>query len=649
MTTKLFEPIVVRGMTIKNRIVMAPLSTNFPVRSEQSKIFYAERAEGGVGAITLGATNIDAFFSDRFIEGVREWVINPVHEYGVKIGPELWHGNLNPTLPAKGIMQEWVAPSAGSPLGGRVLSSVLRAPAECFCRELSISEIQEIIARFARAAARAKEAGFDYIDVHGAHGHNLPDQFFSPRDNRRNDIYGGSFAGRIRFSIELATAIRSTIGDNFPFFWRLSSEHGLPGDYTLDEAVEYASKLVEAGVDVIDVSYGHEIAYEAAPVRSISVCPGPEEPMGTFIPFAEVFKRRLSVPIIGVGGIRTIEVAEEALSRGKVDMIAVGRQLLADPYWVQKVASGRFDDIRPCICCNTCITTFRDEQAPIRCAVNASLGRDKEFQIKPAQSTKTVLVVGGGPAGMEAALVAAQRGHDVTLIERAKRLGGTLLLANETPSKPTINNLIRYLSNQVEKAGVKIKLNEEVSLESVEKMKPDVVVLATGASPCMPDVTGLSGNKKVVTAADVLSGQVEAGHRVVILGGGLVACDTAEFLASRGQKVTIVEVLPDIASEMHLFQRQFISYRLGGKGVVIITSVKDEKGTEEGLLVTDKWGRDYLLKADTIVIATGAKPNNELLTKLEGKVTEMYSIGDCVEARRIINAIAEGTSAGSRI
>ena len=642
---KLFEPITIREMEIKNRILMAPIATNFPLRHEQSKHFYLERAKGGVGAITLGATNIDAFFSDKFIDGARTWVIDTVHEYDVKIGPELWHGNLFPTLPMRGVMQEWVAPSAGTPLGGKSLARVIHAPSNCYCRELTVSEIGDIIAKFVRAAQRAKGAGFDYITIHAGHGHNLADQFFSPRDNRRTDSYGGDLAGRMRFGIELAKALRSGIGDDYPLFWRMSAVHFLPGEHTLDESVAYAVELVKAGVDVIDVSIGHEESYTSAPTPLLL---GPDEPMGGFIPYAEAFKHRLSVPVIGVGRIHSLEVAEEVISQGKVDMVNVARQLLADPYWPQKIASGRFDDINPCQCCNTCIWTFREEQKPIQCVVNPSLGKEREYEIKPTERVKKVLVVGGGPAGMKAAQVAAQRGHEVSLVEKGDRLGGMLLWQENLPHKPTMTSLITYLSREVQKAGVHVRLNEEASLESIKEMQPDVVIVATGANPARPDIPGI-GMNTVVPVLDILGGQKEAGDKVAIIGGGLVACDTAELLATKGKKVTLVETLPSIAAELYPFESHYICYKLGSKGVVMMTGVKNEEVTEEGLQVTDAWGQGYTIKADTIVVAVGATPNDGLVKVLERKVPELYSIGDCVKARRIINAVHEGASIGYQI
>jgi 2,4-dienoyl-CoA reductase-like NADH-dependent reductase (Old Yellow Enzyme family)/thioredoxin reductase len=642
---KVFEPITIRKMKIKNRFLMAPLATNYPLRSEQSKNFYLERSKGGIGAVTLGATNIDAFFSDRFVDGVRESVIDTVHDYDVKIGPELWQGNLLPSLPIKGGMQEWVAPSTGTPIGGKSLSRALHAPSDCYCRELLVSEIEEVIAKFARAAARAKEAGFDYVAIHAGHGHNLADQFFSPRDNRRTDEYGGDLARRMRFGLELAKALRSALGDDYPLFWRMSAEHLLPGGHTLEESVEYAGELVKAGVDVIDVSIGHEETYISAPK---SLLLGADDPMGGFIHYAEAFKRKLSAPVIGVGRIHSLEIAEEVVSQGKADMVNIGRQLLADPHWVEKIASGRFEDVNPCQCCNICIWTFREEQAPIKCAVNPSMGREAEYTIRPAEKRRKVLVIGGGPAGMEAAKVAAQRKHEVILFEKENRLGGLLLWQERLPHKPTVGDLIKYLSKQVEKAGAEIRLSEECSSASIKKIDPDVVIVAAGSNPVTPDIPGI-GMGHVVTALDILVGKKQAGEKVAIIGGGLVGCDVAELLAAQGKKVTMVEVLPRMASELYAFQSHEICFKLGAKGVIMMTNIKGEKVTETGLLVTDRWDRDYAIEADTVVVAVGAEPNNAIATELDGKVPELYAIGDCVNPRRLINAIHEGADIGYRI
>lgn len=642
---KVFEPIKINEMEIKNRILMAPIATNFSLRSKQSQQFYEERAKGGVGAITLGATNIDAFFSKSFMDGVKNFVIDNVHRYDVKIGPELWQGNLMPSLPMKGIVQEWVAPSAGSPVGGRSLSRVLHAPSECYCRELTVSEIQEIIGKFADSAKRAKETGFDYITVHGGHGHNLADQFFSPRDNRRGDDYGGNLEGRMRFGLELSEALRKAVGEKYPIFWRMSAEHFLPGGHTLGESVQYAEELVKAGVDVIDVSIGHEETYISAP-RPLLL--GADENMGGFISYANAFKNKLNAPIIGVGRIHNLEVAEEIIRDGKADMVNVGRQLLADPHWVEKIRTKRVQDINPCQCCNTCIWTFREEQAPIKCVINPGLGKESEYVILPAEKKKKVVVVGGGPAGMEAAIITAKRGHNVTLFEKDEKLGGLLRWQEKLPQKPTIKLLIDYLCREVNKAGVQVNTGTKCSPFAIVSEAPDTVIIAAGSKPIRPDIPG-AGLECVVSALDILMDQERAGDRIVMIGGGLVACDTAALLAEQGKKVTILEKRSAIAPELYPFQSHEICIKLGAKGVDMWTNVKSEEIVEESIIVTDRWGRSYEIEADTIIIAVGSIPEDHLLKELRGVIPELYGIGDCIGARRMMDAFHEGAEIGFKI
>ena len=307
---KLFEPLTIRGMTLRNRIVMAPMGTNFSLVRGVSRAFYEERARGGVGAIVVGGVLVDALATDKFAGDFYEWIAKPVQAQGAKIGPQLFYGNLYPSNWGLGVIQEWVAPSPGTPPGAKAMLSLLRET-QCYCRELTIAEIEDIISRYAAAAKKAKEVGLDFVEMHACHGHNQPHQFFSPIDNRRTDRYGGDLKGRMRFSIEAAQRIREAVGDNYPFFWRLCAEEGLPGGYTLEECLELCAELEKAGVDVIDVSFGHEASYEPAPIASFTPSPGEEQPPATFVPFAEKIKQKVRIPVIGVGRIHTPELAEE--------------------------------------------------------------------------------------------------------------------------------------------------------------------------------------------------------------------------------------------------------------------------------------------------------------------------------------------------
>jgi len=519
--------------------------------------------------------------------------------------------------------------------------------AQAYCRELTVIEIKDIVSRYAAAAKKAKEVGFDFVEMHGCHGHNLPHQFFSPIDNRRSDGYGGDLAGRMRFSLEVAKAIRAAVGEDYPFFWRLCAEEALPGGYTLEECTSLCVELEKVGVDVIDVSFGHEANYEPVPMGHSSPIPGEERPPATFVPLAAAIKRRLNIPVIGVGRMQSLEVAEEALSQGKVDLIALARELLADPLWPQKMKAGKQDDVTPCIYCNHCIDTM-EKTEPIRCTVNAVTGREDEWAITPAKGVKKVLVVGGGPAGMEAARVAALRGHQVTLFEKGQALGGQLLLACKPPRKGRIKEFMDYLAGQMAKQGVLVNLGKEVTSELVTEIRPDALVLATGVDTIIPDIPGVNSSK-VVKAEDVLSGRVQVGPRVAVIGGGEVGCEVAELLAEKGKKVTVVELLDKMAAKLSPNGRHFLLYSLAKRGVVMVTGARINQITEEGLTITSRRGKQQAVPADHIVLAVGSRPNAVLAGEVKGKVESIYLIGDCVEPRRIADAIEEGFRVGLQL
>jgi len=640
---KLFEPITIRGMTLKNRVVMSPMGTNFSLVRGASRAFYEERAKGGVGAIVVGGVTVDALTSGVFAQAFYDWAVRPVQALGAKMGPQLFHGNLYPSYWGSGVIQEWVAPSPGTPPGAKVMIPMFRE-SQAYCRELTIAEIEDIISRYAAAAKKAKEVGFDFIEMHGPHGHNLPHQFFSPIDNHRSDRYGGNLAGRMRFSIEAAKAIRAAVGEDYPFFWRSCAEEGLPGGYTLAECTELCVQLEKAGVDVIDVSFGHEANYEPMPLAHFTPCPGEEQPTATFVPMAEAIKKRVSVPVIGVGRIHALDVAEQVLSQGKVDLVAIGRQLLADPRWPQKIAAGSQDEVTPCLCCNHCIDIL-EKMEPIRCSVNAAMGQEDEWIIRPAEQKKKVLVVGGGPGGMEAARVAALRGHQVALFERTKTLGGQLLLACQPPRKSKLKDFVNYLSGQMQKQGVRVELGKQVTPELIAEIKPDTLVLATGVETISPEIPGMN-RSNVVKAEQVLSGSAEVGPRVAVIGGGEVGCEVAELLAEKGKKVVVVEFLDEMATKLSPRARHFLLYNLAKKGVAMVTGARCQEITDKGLSITSRRGKQQTISADSIVLAVGSRPNTTLARKLEGKVKSIHLVGDCVEPRRIVHAISEGFRVG---
>jgi NADPH-dependent 2,4-dienoyl-CoA reductase/sulfur reductase-like enzyme len=494
-----------------------------------------------------------------------------------------------------------------------------------------VADIAEMVALFAKAAKRAKQAGFDAVEIHGAHRYLIA-QFLSPTWNKRQDEYGGELKNRARILIETIRAVRQAVGEKYPLTCRLNGkEYGVEGGTTLEEAQEVARMAEEAGVNAIHVSaWGVRSQIQAASLPTLP---------GALVPLAEGIKKVVTIPVIAVGRISP-ELGERVLQDGKADFVAIGRALIVDPELPNKVARGKLEDIRPCTACMAC----RDgllSGGELQCMVNPAVGREHEHPVRPAEKRKKVLIVGGGPAGMEAARVAASRGHEVILCEKEERLGGQLVVGAIPPHKGRIEPLTNYLVIQVKKLGVRVELGKEITLTAVQELKPDVVVLATGVLPLVPDIPGID-SINVVNAEDILNGKVVTGGRVIVLGGELVGCETAEFLAEKGKKVTITRRGLSMATKVGPSLRERLLDRLAEKGVTMLTGVKYDAITERGLAITTSDGRKETIEADTIVLATGSKANRELLTGLKGMVSEIHLVGDCVEPRGIREAIDEG-------
>jgi len=630
---KLFEPIAIRGMTLKNRVIMPPMQVSLGFRSARAQAYFAERARGGVAAIITPATSVDSFIFDdawgraggaaRFINGAG-LLVKAVHGAGAKVGIQLWHGNYLPQ--GIGMADTRGQPVAPSPTKGM--------------RELTVDEIHSIVLRFALAAVGAKLAGFDFVELHGAHGYLLS-QFFSPAFNHRTDEYGGSFAGRTRFGLECISTTRAAVGEDYPIFFRVGAWEDMAEGIKTDEAVQFASELEKAGADVIDVSVGH------LEEPGLEVSPGPDKPMGTFAHLAEAVKKKVKIPVAAVGRINTTEAAEGILAEGKADLVAVGRQLIADPLWPNKVAGGHIEDIVPCISCNVCLDTAFSA-GELKCSVNASLGKEAEYALRPAEKKKKIVVIGGGPAGMEAARTAALRGHKVVLVDKQKELGGQLLLASVAPHKEVISSLNKYMAGQLKKAGVQVLLGQEATVKSIKAMNPEVVVLAAGSIPSVPDIPG-SRRDNVVLASDVLAGRKQVGNRVVVIGGELVGCETADFLAQKGKTVTVMRRGAEMAAAMNRQARENLLARLRRNKVTMLTGVRYEEITDRGLAITDKERRRQNIEADTVVLATGAVPSTELAAELKHQNVTVLPIGDCVRPGKIVDAIGDGARVGREV
>jgi len=508
---KLFEPGNIGTLEIPNRIVMAPMGTGFAGldgRLGKRHInYYAERAKGGVGLIITTVVKVERSIDpidrcsfpipvlddNRLIPDFSE-LADRIHEYGSKVAVQLSLGfgrNADNISSERPPISASAVPSFHDP---KVLA-----------RELTIEEIRELIKAFGDAAERVKRAGIDAIEIH-AHTGYLLDQFMTSLWNKRGDAYGGDLEGRLRLPLEIIEEVRGRLGRDFPLIFRYSADHMIKGGRKIEESKEIAKRLEEAGVDALHIDAG---CYEAMPW----IFPPEYYEQGCLVHLAEEIKRVVDIPIITVGRISDPEFAEKILEEGRADFIAMGRQLLADSEWPKKVREGKIEDIRRCIACNEGCIGRLFAIKPISCTLNPEVGREGEYRITPALKRKKVLVIGGGPAGMEAARVAGLRGHDVTLCEKTDKLGGLLIPAAMPEFKKDLNHIIKYYSTQLRKLNVKVELNKEVTLETVNEMKPDVVIVATGSTPFIPKIPGI--NKRIVVKAiDVLLGKVEVKDKV---------------------------------------------------------------------------------------------------------------------------------------
>lgn len=635
---KLFEPIKVGSMELKNRIKLPAITLGYTVDetvNQRLRDFYRERAKGGVAliGITVSPTRgyrspLLGIYDDRFIPGLRE-LVEICHTHGVKVYAQMGVGY---AWSFDGKPVELVSPSGicvtdhidppfllGGPPRGTSSSR----------RELKEHEILHMIEAYGDGARRARQIGFDAVELLSGVGY-LTGQFMSPLTNKRTDRYGGSFENRMRFLLEAVKNVRRKAGSDYTIMARFSGQFMEDG-FTLDDIKRLSQMLESAGVQALDITPGwHE---DLVPMIIPSV------PMGTWVYLAEEVKRVVKVPVVASTRISHLPLAEKILTEGKADMISIARALIADPELPNKAREGQLDEIRPCTACSHCFETMSEESGVV-CSVNPRAGREGEYVMAPAARVKRVFVIGGGPAGMEAAVTAAQRGHQVTLFEKGKELGDQLATTALPPYKEELNQLHRFLVSQVERNNVNIKLNAKATAEAIMGGEPDTVIVATGASPIIPNIPGVE-KPKVITAPDALRQPTAVGERVIVIGGGLVGCETAELLAQKGKKVTILEMLGRIANDVGIMTRRFLLRRLREAGIRMETDIKVEEITDEGVKAVRN-DKPASFAGDTVVLALGMRANKELADELRGKVRELYLIGDCAEPRRITQAIGEG-------
>ena len=639
----LFSPLKIKSMELKNRIVMAPMTTL--LASEKGEItdgyidFYTARAKGGVALITaeavdvhpythnfnLGDRGFTAIYDDRFMPGLKR-LTDSIHSAGAKVSIQLQHSGaammmVDPSQPP-------VAPSA------------IPSPGAPLPKALTVTEIKEVIRAFGKGAKRAKETGFDAVDIHGAHGYLIA-QFMSAFYNRRSDGYGGDLRGRIRFPIEVLREVRKNVGDDFPIIFRLSADERAPDGRTVEESVAIAPLLVEAGADCLSITTGTNFTrlYTVPPMGS---------PKGLNIDATAAVRKAVDVPVIVVGRMTDPILAESVLEGGKADLVAMGRGLVADPELPNKLKENKFDDVRWCIGCNQGCMGGLIGGLPFTCLVNPAAGHEQEMELKQATVAKKVFVAGGGPAGMEAARVLALRGHKVTLYEQNDYLGGQFYLASLPPLKQEISQYLRYLKVQLEKTGVEVLLGQALTPDIVTDVSPDAVVVATGSKHFIPDIKGIDGDN-VVLAHDVLTGKASAGKRVLVAGGGQVGCETAKFLERYRKQVTIVEMRPEPAFDVIKVPREALMHSLKKTQIKILTSRTIKEIIGNGVVVEHEGEKETLEGMDTIVLAMGVVSISSLADEIKDMVSEIHLIGDAGNLGNALNAIAAGVKIGRQI
>lgn len=638
----LFSEMRIGRVTVKNRIVMPPMATNFGNTdgsvSKQIIDYYEARAKGGVGLIIIENASVDyprgkdvsnelRLDDMKFAAGYHD-LAETIHSYGTKVLAQIHQCGSQTTLAhSEGV--ELISPS------GIPCPKCQTQP-----KVMTIPEIKELVQAFVNAAKWAQVAGCDGVEVHGAHGYIIQ-QFMSPATNKRVDEYGGTLERRMRFPLEIVKGIREVCGDKFIICFRMSVDEFIDDGYHLETGIEMAKMLEEAGVDLLHASAG---CYGAA-IHSFET-QGHEQ--GERLYIAQAVKEALNIPVIAVGMLRTPDVCEKAIAEGKTDFVALGRTLIADPEWANKAKENRADEIRKCASCLYCLGHCVHPGKRMRCSVNPECGYEGKYEkIQLEEIKKRVAVVGGGPAGMTAAIYAAKRGYEVILLEKEEKLGGQLGIASVPPDKDVIKWIEEYLVGEVQRQGVDVRIGVKADAELLKSLNVDHIILATGSKPLIPNMRGID---LTVSSWDILNGSTEIKEQnIVIMGGGVVGSETAHFLAKQGKDVTIIDMLSDIAIDLEPTTRGDLLEKLEALRVKKITNAIVTEISEKGISYILKNGRSMFVEAEKVVLSIGQKPVTDLKEDLE-KIEIPYTvIGDADEIGMIVNATRNGLDSAMHI
>ena len=636
--SKLFEPIKIGNLEIKNRLMMSAMGTSFlhsdGICNERLAAYLIERAKGGWGLIVTEMTKVSGdsqfptmgMYNDEQVESFKP-IIQEIHKYDTRIFCQLFHlGRRDLSLFRNGAAP--IAPSA-----------IAVAPNGEIPKEMSTSEVWEMIEKFALAALNAKRAGFDGVEVHCGHGWLLS-SFLSPIYNKRTDEFSGSIAERAKIVIEIIKAIKEKCGKDFTTTIKLTTQEYVDGGLSIEEVKTMAWLFEKAGVDAIHCTQGIMLS-------SYTTNPPSCTPRAYYLENALAIKSVVNIPVMAVGRINDPDLAERILETTNIDMISMARASLADPELPNKVKEGRAEEIIRCVgCLQMCLGA--EPGAGIGCALNPKTGKEYLLKKEKQESKKKVIVIGGGVSGCEAAIAAAENGHEVTLYEQDDKLGGQWLAARIPVGKEEFGSFLKWQKTRLKQLGVKVLLNTKFALDNIKGDKADVIIVACGGSPIIPGIEGINENI-VVTANDLLLGKKVAGKQVVIIGGGLVGAELADHLSFYGSQVCIVEMADDIAKEVHPNVRVKLLERLSKRKVKVLVNSKAKEIKEGAVVIENKNGEIRELEADTIALAVGSRSNNELYEQLKLCDVDVKVVGDALSVKMGSKNILEGFWCGYEI